>query len=301
MADAESATQEQPPKRADGARRVVRFLRNVAILLGGALATLYLGALVYLYVSQRDLLFQRDTAPLDAPEQGSIYHASQILEPDGTRLTIWQAPAARRGLGTFVLFYGNAASVLEFADTGEEIHREGFAVVLASYRGYSGNSGSPSEAGLMSDARAVLAALPKDSGPIVLWGHSLGSGVAARMASEGRASALVLESPFTAAVEVAANAYPFFPVRLLMRDRFDTLALVPRIQVPVLILHGTEDQAIPFAMGATLARAFGRRATLVPVLGADHNPDPVDLWPSVRAWLRAHWDAIQGSKAVARK
>jgi len=71
--------------------------------------------------------------------------------------------------------------------------------------------------------------------------------------------------------------------------------------VPVLILHGTEDQAIPFAMGADLARAFGRRATLVPVLGADHNPDPVDLWPAVRAWLQAHSDAIRGSKAVARK
>jgi fermentation-respiration switch protein FrsA (DUF1100 family) len=155
---------------------------------------------------------------------------------------------------------------------------------------------------LNADARAILASLPKDSGPIILWGHSLGSGVAARMASEGRASALVLESPFTAAVDVAANAYPFFPVRLLMRDRFDTLALVPRIQVPVLILHGTEDQAIPFAMGATLARAFGRRATLVPVLGADHNPDPVDLWPSVRDWLQTHSGAVRGNrKAVARK
>ena len=273
------------------------FARNVLIVLSAGFVLLYTGALGYLYVSQREFLFPRGTAQIRNPEQSSIYRAQDIVEPDGTRLTIWRASPKRRGAGTFVMFHGNAASVLEFAGAGEAIHQEGFGVVLASYRGYSGNTGSPSEAGLMADAHAILATVPKDDGPVILWGHSLGSGVAARMASEGRASALILESPFTAAVDLAAVAYPYFPVRWLMKDRFDTLSLAPRIKVPVLILHGTEDQAIPFRMSETLARAFGRQATLVPVQDADHNPDPSELLPLVQTWVRAHSAAIHHTEA----
>ena len=270
----------------------MKFVRNALILLSGGLIALYVGAATYLYVVQRDLLFPRSTTVIDAPGQSSIYRTRNIVEPDGTKLTIWECPALRQGIGTFVLFYGNAASVLEFEDAGEEIHRHGFGVVLASYRGYSGNTGHPSEQGLMADARAILATLPKNGGPVILWGHSLGSGVAARMASEGRASALILESPFTAAVDVAAGAYPMFPVRWLMKDRFDTLSLVPRIKVPVLILHGTDDEAVPFGMSKALARAFGTRATLFPIAGAHHNPDPTALLPAVMAWLQSRSTAI---------
>jgi uncharacterized protein len=225
---------------------------------------------------------------LDAP-QSSTYRVHRLAEADGTRLTIWETPPTRPRAGRFVTFYGNGASVLEFAPVGEEIHRKGFGVVLASYRGYSGNTGRPSEAGLMADARAVLATIPKADRPIILWGHSLGSGVAARMAGEGRGTALILESPYTAVVDVAAAEYPIFPVRWLMKDRFDTFALVPQIKVPVLILHGTEDRIVPFQMGETLAHAFGKQAMFVPISGADHNLNQTQLLLLVMKWLHAHW------------
>src|SRR5207244_4333098 len=99
---------------------------------------------------------------------------------------------------------------------------------LASYRGYSRNPGDPSETGLMADARAVLASLPKNHGPVIVWGQSLGTGVAARMASEGRANALILQSPYTSIANVAALRFPVYPVRLLIKDPFDTLSLVPK-------------------------------------------------------------------------
>jgi fermentation-respiration switch protein FrsA (DUF1100 family) len=268
----------------------MKFVRNVMILLSGALIALYIAAVGYLYAYQRDMLFPRTTTKV-SPAPTSIYRARDIREADGTRLTIWQASGLREGIGTFVMFYGNGASIYEFAQTGEDLHQYGFGVVLASYRGYSGNTGTPTEAGLMADARAILCTVARN-GPIILWGHSLGSGVAAHMASEGRASALILESPFTAAVDVAAAKYPIFPVRWLMKDRFDTLSLVPQIRMPILILHGTHDQLIPYQMSETLASAFGARAVLVPIRGADHNPDQVNLLPVVLTWLHDHSEAI---------
>jgi hypothetical protein len=131
----------------------------------------------------------------------------------------------------------------------------------------------------------VLAGAPK---PVVLWGHSLGSGVAARMASEGRGEALILESPYTSIPDVAARRFPIYPVRFFMRDRFDTLSLVPKIKVPVLIIHGTRDRIVPYDMGVTLAKRFGREAMFIPIVGAAHEPHRSDLVPFVMRWLRGN-------------
>jgi hypothetical protein len=262
---------------------VPRFLRNVLILLAGAFAVLYVAVFVLLLIFQRQLLFVGNTAIIAPPRPHSIYHAATIAEDGGVRLTVWKAPPARPGLATFVIFYGNGSNLTEFAATGEHLHAHGYGVVLAAYRGYSGNPGSPSEDGLMADARAILAVVPK---PVVLWGHSLGSGVAARMASEGRAAALILESPYTSIPDVAARRFPVYPVRWFMRDRFDTLSLVPRINVPVLIIHGTRDWIVPYDMGETLARRFGKEAMFIPIVGAAHEPHRSDLVPFVTRWLQ---------------
>jgi pimeloyl-ACP methyl ester carboxylesterase len=264
-------------------KTLARFLRNVLVLLVGATAVLYVAVFVLLLIFQRQLVFVGNTRIIPPPQAGSIYRAATISENDGTRLTIWKAPPARPGLPTFVIFHGNGSSLTDFAGTGERLHAQGFGVVLAAYRGYSGNSGSPSEDGLMADARAVLAGVPR---PVVLWGHSLGSGVAARMAAEGRAAALILESPYTSVPDVAARRFPIYPARYFLRDRFDTLSLVPEIRVPVLIIHGTRDRAVPYDMGVTLAKRFGRQATFISIIGAGHEPHRSDLVPFVMRWLQ---------------
>ncbi len=262
------------------------MIRRGLLLLAIALVGLYVAAAVLLVVFQRSLVFPGNTEAFDPPRTDSIYTARTIAEADGTTLLVWQAPPSRAGAPTIVYFYGNGGNLTHFAAAGEVFHAEGYGVVLASYRGYSANPGHPSEDGLMADARAVLGAIPW-RGPIVLWGQSLGSGIAARMAAEGRGQALILESPYTAVVDVAARRFPVFPVRALMWDRFDTLALVEKIKMPVLIVHGTEDAVVPFDMGETLARAFGPRATFVPVPGAGHDMYLSTLEPIVMPWLKA--------------
>lgn len=257
--------------------------RRVLIVAAAFPIALYLAVLVLLVILQRNILFDGDTHPIGPPPGG--YRAQTVVVPGGGTVLVWSIAAADAGEPTFVFFSGNAAHITDFVPTGAEFHRRGWGVVLASYRGFSGNPGSPSEAGLMDDARAVLASLPKQHGKLILWGHSLGSGVAARMASEHRCDGLVLESPFTSAVNVAARKYWGFPVRWFMRDPFETETLLARIKAPVLIFHGTNDPVIPFDMGRTLAARFGRQATFVPLNDVGHVPHQVDLAPIVAVWL----------------
>ena len=265
---------------------VRKFLRNALILLGCGLLAIYFVVFGLLVYYQRSFLFfgGRHEAAMNA-----LYHAETITEPDGVTLTAWEAIAPKPRAPVIVFFYGNAGTMSDFADTGERLHDEGYSIVLASYRGYSGNPGLPTEDGLMNDARSILKSLPHDHGAIILWGQSLGSGIAARMASEGRANALILQSPYTAVVDVAARRFPLYPVRWVMRDRFDTFSLAPKIKVPVLIVHGTEDDVVPFDMGVALSRRFGAEATFVPVLGRGHNDlRASDLVPIAGKWLKAN-------------
>jgi uncharacterized protein len=166
-------------------------------------------------------------------------------------------------------------------------HQRGWGVVLASYRGYSGNPGEPTENGLMEDARATLATAAARAGPIIVWGHSLGSGVAARMASEGRAAGLVLEAPYTSITDLAVRqSPPYVPVRLLLLDRFDTRSLVSHIAVPVLIFHSVDDPEIPFTMGQELGAELGERATFIQLNGMGHYPHREDLSDTVVRWAQ---------------
>jgi hypothetical protein len=260
---------------------LLRLAKRGAIVLAMVLLAGYGAVLALLYAEQRDMLFVRGRVAR-APDP--IYQVRRIAEADGTRLTLWQAP--RSGAPVIVFFYGNAGTLSDFAQIGEAFHAEGYGVLLASYRGYSGNPGNPSEDGLMRDARAALSSLPAGHGPVVLWGQSLGSGVAARMASEGRGAVLILQSPYTAVVDVAARFYPYIPVHWLMRDRFDTLSLAGRIRMPVLIMSGTADRTVPFDMGETLAGRLGERATLVPFPGGGHVLPEAGVFKVAETWLR---------------
>lgn len=265
-----------------GRRSGVRIATILGATVLAVFAFAYLGILVLLYAEQRSLLFIADNKPFGAVPPN--YKAWTVHVPGGGPVLVWSIPPADIREPTFVFFTGNAARIIDFAGTGENFHSRGWGVVLASYRGYSGNPGSPSEDGFMQDARAILAALPAH-GKLIVWGHSLGSGVAAQMASEHRADGLVLESAYTSIADVAAPRYPWFPVHWLIRDPFNTEALVNRIAVPVLLIHGTNDPVIPFAMSKTLAAELGTRATLIAVPRVGHVPHEIDLAPIVATWL----------------
>src|SRR6202030_3138165 len=128
---------------------------------------------------------------------------------------------------------------------------DGIGIVAVEYRGYAGSSGSPSERGLIADAEAAyaFAAERYPAKQLVLWGESLGSGVAVALAAEKPVGRVILEAPFTSAADVAAEHYWFLPVRLLMKDQFRSDLRIDKVSAPVMILHGVKDQVVPFRQG----------------------------------------------------
>jgi hypothetical protein len=131
-------------------------------------------------------------------------------------------------------------------------------VLLLGYRGYAGSEGSPSEAGLYTDARTALDWLNTQGTPddrIVLYGESLGSGIATKMATERKIALMILESPYTSTVDVAMARFPIVPVGWLMLDRYESLSRIGSIRVPVLIMHGDADVVIDPSLGRKLFAA----------------------------------------------
>ena len=259
------------------------MIKKILLGLVGFSVALYVGLCGYLFVTQRSAIYQPH---LTAPDGLTGYIALAVTVPGIGVMHDWSLPAAA-DQPTVIFFHGNGASTTSFSEVGARLHVHGWGVILAGYPGYSGNPGTPSESALMADARATIAALARGS-RVIVWGHSLGSGVASRMASEGRVAGVVLESPYTALPDIAARLYPYIPVRLLMLDKFDTQSLVGRIDVPVLIFHSTDDSEVPFTMGETLAHELGTRATFVRMEGVGHYPHHRDLTGIVVKWAQDH-------------
>jgi fermentation-respiration switch protein FrsA (DUF1100 family) len=193
---------------------------------------------------------------------GVPVHATEFLGPK-------DAPV-------LVYFHGNGVAMGDVLWMAREFAQRGLGVVLAEYRGYGLSADathSPSEAGLYEDAEAVLAALASEgieSERIALFGESLGTGVAVEMAARGHGSSLVLVTPYTSIPDVASRFAFGLPVRVLMRERFDSLAKAPRVAMPALLLHGTDDGVVPYVMGTKLAAALPH-AQLITVQGGHHN------------------------------
>ena len=201
----------------------------------------------------------------------------RLTTDDGLTLLAWYRPATAEDLPTLVYFHGNAGHIGHRGAKVRPYLAAGFGVLLVSWRGYGGNPGSPSEAGLYHDGRAALDFLARAGVPpsrIALYGESLGAGVAVQMASERPerpVGAVLLESAYTSMAAVAAHHYWYLPARYLVRDRFDSLAKIGRIGAPLFIVHGERDRIIPVAMARALfaAAAEPKEARFFPAAG--HN------------------------------
>jgi len=247
----------------------------------------YLLVVCALYLGQRRLLFlpRRDAAAATAPSAWMT--ALRTEAQDGVAVRHWLAPAPP-GRPVAVLFHGNGGAAGDLLPWAEALRHEGYGVVLADYRGYSGNPGAPSESGLYADARALLSALNRSGiadRDLVLFGWSLGSGVATEMALEHPARALVLLAPFDSAVDVAARHYPWVPVRMLMWDRFDNRGKIAQVHAPVLIIHGEADDIVPVQRGRELFAAARepKQLQVLPQIG--HWIDPAHAMVAVTGFL----------------
>jgi len=180
-------------------------------------------------------------------------------------------PSDRR---TIVYFHNNRETAASRIGIARALHARGFGILLVEYRGYGASRGaSPSEDGLYLDADSALDMLASrgiGASRIVLWGTSLGTGVAAEMARRGRGARLVLESPYTSIPGLVTDAAPLVPARILVADCFDTLSKAEDIRVPTLVIHGDADEIVPFWMGEQVAQAI-RGARLLRIVGAHHG------------------------------
>ena len=188
---------------------------------------------------------------------GTAARAS-IRSLDGLRLLAWHRAPPSPQAPVLVYFHGNAGHIGHRADRLRPYLDAGFGALLVEYRGYGGNPGRPTEEGLYADARAALDFLTRRSvaaDRMVFYGESLGTAVAVQMAVEQDCAAVVLEAPFTSVAAVAQSRYWMFPVRRLVRDKFDSLAKIGDLRCPLFVMHGDRDGVVPIRYGRELFAA----------------------------------------------
>ena len=196
----------------------------------------------------------------------------QIKTEDGLSLLAWWARPKLKNKPVIAFFHGNGGALGFRNFKVRPLLNEGYGVLLLAYRGYSGNLGTPTEPGLYADARSVMKFLDTKGIPErnrVLYGESLGTGLAVYLASMGHGGAVVLESPYTSIVDVAAARFPIFPVRALVKDQFDSLARIGKVRIPVFVIHGEKDNVVAAKFGKRLFAAANKPkdAAFIPAAG----------------------------------
>jgi fermentation-respiration switch protein FrsA (DUF1100 family) len=237
-----------------------------------AIAGLYIAAAFLLFLAQRSMIYPAPAGRAAEKEALGDFERVTLRTSDGLRLVAIYRPA-RGDLPTIVFFHGNGDSIQGARIATALLASEGYGLLLPEYRGYGDNPGSPSEVGLYRDGEAALQWLADHHISLrrtVLIGNSLGSGVATELAARHAVAGLVLISGFTSMADVAALHMRLFPVRLLLRDKYENRSKLPRVLAPVLVLHGSVDTLIPATHGVELAAA-SKGASLVIVPGIGHE------------------------------
>jgi fermentation-respiration switch protein FrsA (DUF1100 family) len=250
-----------------------RMMQTVRFVLIAAIVA-YLVIVVAMYLRQRQMQYFPTDRRLTPDVVGlSNVEVARLPTPDGETIIVWYAPA-QAGQPTVLYFQGNGGEIGDRAGRFAAFQSQGLGVLFVSYRGYGGSSGTATERGLITDGltaydwlrrRGVLA------NRIMLVGESLGSGVAVQLAAQREVGAVALEAPFASAAAVAAGVYWWLPVRLLMKDKFDSIDHIAKIHAPLLVIYGAMDEIIPLAEGERLFAAASEPKEMMVVAGGSHN------------------------------
>ncbi len=263
-----------------------------------------------MYGLQRQLMYVPHTARPDRTEAGAgDMDAVTLYTADGLALNAWWKPPVP-GRGTIVFFHGNAGHIGFRAGRIRPYLDAGYGGLLVDYRGYGGNPSRPTEAGLYADGRAALGFLASRgfaSGRTVLFGESLGSGVAVQLAAEQAdagtpVAAVVLDAPFSSAADVAADHYKLLPARRLLKDRYDNAAKIGRIGSPLFIGHGDADGIVPQRLGRRLFAAAAEPKIGWWPEGAGHTDlDDFGMAERVLAFLATGFEAAAPAGLAPRE
>jgi len=256
---------------------------------------IYLLVGLAMYLGQRKLIYLPETQrrlPADAGLDGV---AERVIETqDGERVIAWYA-TARAGQPTLLYFHGNAGSLDSRSERIRKYKNAGRGIFMMSYRGYSGSTGSPSEQANVADGKRAFDVLvaegvaPRD---IIIYGESLGSGVAVQVAASRSPGGLILDAPYTSIVDIAAGQYPWLPVRPMLRDRYESDAYIGSVHSPLLILHGEKDEVIPVAMGRKMYELANAPKDIVTFKSAGHADHYLyGSYDAINAWIDKLWPA----------
>lgn len=203
---------------------------------------------------------------------GLKYHELRLQSPDGVEFVVWVIPA-ESSLISVVYFHGNAENISNNVGTYKLLHELGVNVYAFEYRGYANCTGTPSENGITTDlkkfAEHLTGTLPKDAKTIA-FGRSLGGAIAARFATLHPVDGIILESTFNRMVDVGRKAFPYLPISLLLRERYDSEEILRSLNKPVLVIHSQDDEVIPFELGRKLFDAAIGEKSFVEIEGS-HN------------------------------
>lgn len=235
------------------------FLVDFLTVIFVAIAAIYIAMASYLFFFQRNILYVPDTH-MASPQNYGLETAieKRITAADGTELVTWFLSGDPQTQTLLIYYHGNAGNLGGRYNKLRAFNQTGMAVLALSYRGYGSSAGTPSEEGIYQDARAAIEygkSLGFEIENIVIYGESLGSGVAVQMATEYDVRAIALEAPYTSIAARGKERYPFIPIDLLLKDRFDSLSKIKSVTCPVLIFHGELDEVMPIHHGKRLLEA----------------------------------------------
>ncbi len=256
-----------------------------------AVAALSAIVLLGVQILQRRLMYFPDTLRVPPGSVGlSNAEEKTLTTPDGSKVLCWWTPP-QPGRPTILYLHGNGGSLVTRAERMRSYTQLGYGMLMMTYRGYGGSTGEPSERVNVADARLAydtLIATGVPSHQIVIYGESLGSGVAVRVAAERIVAGVVLDAPYTSVVELAQLHYPALGLltRWLMTDRYESIRHIAKVASPLLIVHGRLDTIIPIEMGRRLHAAATGPKTMIEFPSAGHSDHYLfGSFDAIVAWL----------------
>lgn len=251
-------------------------------------AGVYVGLGMVLFFQQSRIVYY-PTKPIEQTPQdvGLAYEAVTFPAADGVTLSGWYVPV-QNARGTILLCHGNGGNISHRLYPIQLFHGMKLNVFIFDYRGYGQSAGKPGETGTYQDALGAWTYLTQTRATppekIVVLGRSLGGGVASWLAEQHKPAGLILESTFTSVPDLGAKMYPYLPVRLLCRFKYNTAERLPRIQCPVLVAHSRGDELVPFSHGQKLFAAANEPKTFAELVGS-HNDGESSVSPEYRQTL----------------
>ena len=226
--------------------------RNFFLEIVIGITVIYASVLIVLFIFQRNLMYHPNENNYFGDKIEVDVQKIKIKTSDNINLLGWFHKKDLKKFKTIVYFHGNAGNLENRIYKLNHFKDMNVNFLIVSWRGFSGNSGKPSEQGLYKDGSSTIEWL-KNKGlvdkDIVLYGESLGTGIATELAQNNNFAGLILETPFTSMIEAAKNFYPYVPVGLLLKDKYDNQNKIKNIKIPILVMHGEVDQIVPFWMG----------------------------------------------------